>query len=209
MASPHSAGAVAQIWSVCPSYKDQVDATFQLLQNFADPPDPTNPACGVPPDNEGTYEDGYGYLNVYNAVLSCVGGVDFGTLEGTVLDQNGDPVEGASVIAQPAPEGNSINALTDPNGYYTMTLVVGVYDVTASKLNYTSQTVNGVEIIVDQTTVQDFTLNFLGSWTAGPAMCFDMYRLDGEFYPGTGLVYFLGGRLDAATTSGNIYSLIR
>lgn len=196
MASPHSAGAVAQIWSVCPSVKDQVDATFQLLQNFADPPDPSNPACGVPPDNQGTYEDGYGYLNVYNAVLSCIGGVDFGTLEGTVVDQNGDPVGGASVVAQPATQGNSVNAITDPNGFYTMQLVVGTYDVTASKVNYTPQTVNGVVIVVNTTTVQDFTINFLGSWTAIglPVNCLDMTRYDGEFYPADGFVYFLGGR---------------
>ena len=76
MASPHSAGAVAQVWSVCPAYMGQIDATFELLQDYADPPTPPNPGCGVPPDGEGTYEDGYGYLNVLSAVEYCTGGAE-------------------------------------------------------------------------------------------------------------------------------------
>ena len=48
-------------------------------------------------------------------------------------------------------------------------------------------------------------MTFLGQWTPGPTMCFDLTRLDGEFYAGTGLVYFLGGR-SGTTTVGNIYS---
>ena len=69
------------------------------------------------------------------------GTVETGTLEGHVYDQNNNPVEGANVTAQPATLGNGINATTDPNGFYTMNLVVGTYDVTASKTNYTSQQV--------------------------------------------------------------------
>ena len=107
--------------------------TFQALQNSADAPDPTNPGCGVPPDAEGTYEDGYGYLNVLQAGVDLCGTVETGTLEGHVYDQNNNPVEGANVTAQPAALGNGINATTDPNGFYTMNLVVGTYDVTASQ----------------------------------------------------------------------------
>ena len=72
MASPHSAGAVALLWSCQPNLIGQVTATFEALQNGADAPDPSNPTCGIPPDGEGTYEDGYGYLNVFNAgVATC------------------------------------------------------------------------------------------------------------------------------------------
>ena len=107
--------------------------------------------------------------------------VETGTMEGHVLDQDNNPVEGASVTAQPAVLGNGIKAITDPNGYYTMDLVVGTYDVTASKTNYTPQTVTGVEVLADQTTIQDFQISFLGGWTqiTLPGGCPDWYRYDG------------------------------
>jgi uncharacterized repeat protein (TIGR01451 family) len=204
MASPHTAGAVALLWSCNPGLVGQIDTTFQILQNNADAAPGGN--CGAPPDGEGNYTYGYGYLNVVNAGISVCGGVVTGTLEGHVYDPGGAPLEGASVTASPGVEGNQVEALTDPNGFYTMDLIVGTYNVTASKVGYASQTVTGVLVEDGLTTVQDFNLTFLGQWTLGPTMCFDMYRLDGEYYPGTGLVYFLGGRLDATTTTGNIYS---
>jgi PKD repeat protein len=69
MASPHSAGAVALIWQACPSYLGQIDATFELLQDNTD----AAPAgsCGAPPDGEGNYTYGYGYLNALAAVQAC------------------------------------------------------------------------------------------------------------------------------------------
>jgi hypothetical protein len=65
MASPHTAGAVALLWSCNPSLIGQVDDTFQLLQSNTD----TAPAgnCGAPPDGEGNYTFGYGYLDVLAA----------------------------------------------------------------------------------------------------------------------------------------------
>ncbi len=72
MASPHAAGAVALIWQACPSYKGNIDATFQLLQNNADAPPAGN--CSAPPDGQGNYTYGYGYLNVLAAVNACAGG---------------------------------------------------------------------------------------------------------------------------------------
>lgn len=285
MASPHSAGAVALLWSCNPALRGDIYGTFEALQNSAGTP-PAG-SCGAPPDGQGNYTYGYGFLDVLAAGNTVCAGVLIGTLEGHVLDQNSNPVAGATVTAVPSIEGNSINATTDPNGFYTMNLVAGVYDVTASKLNYTpetvtgvvvldaqtttqdfqitfvggwlngyvkdsnntpvegadvvaqpgavatvtdatgfyslelavgtynvtaskfnyqSQTVNGVVITEGATTVQDFELVYLGGWTSGPATCFDWYRLDGEFYPATGLIYFMGGRIDSTTTDGTIYS---
>ena len=56
-----------------------------------------------------------------------------------------------------------------------------------------------------EATTVDSNQTLLGPWTVGPSMCFDLTRLDGEYYPGTGLVYFLGGRTGGSTV-GNIYS---
>jgi len=74
MASPHSAGAVALIWQACPSYLGQIDATFELLQDNADTPPAGN--CNAPPDGEGNYTYGYGYLNVLAAVQACATACD-------------------------------------------------------------------------------------------------------------------------------------
>jgi hypothetical protein len=76
MASPHSAGAVALLWSCNPALIGQVDQTFEILQNSAGAAPPGN--CGAPPDGEGNYTFGYGYLDVYAAgVAGCSsGGVD-------------------------------------------------------------------------------------------------------------------------------------
>jgi len=45
-------------------------------------------------------------------------------------------------------------------------------------------------------------------WTLGPTSepMFRFWRFDGEYYPPTSKVYFLGGRLPDGTTSGEIYS---
>ena len=205
MASPHTAGAVAQLWSCAPSLVGQIDATFQALVNSTDPAPAGN--CGAPPDGEGNYTFGYGYLNALNLVSLNCGGVELGTLEGHVYDQDMNPVEGATVTAQTAPLGNGINATTDPNGFYSMDLIVGTYDVTASKTNYTSQTVAGVVVAMGETTVQDFTITFLGAWTqlSLGLNCPDWTRMDMEYYAGTGLAYIMGGR-SSTTYLGDIYS---
>ena len=65
MASPHTAGAVALLWSCNPTLVGQVDATFQLLQNNTDPAPAGD--CSAPPDGQGNYTYGYGYLNTLKA----------------------------------------------------------------------------------------------------------------------------------------------
>ncbi len=74
----------------------------------------------------------------------------------------------------------------------------------ASASNNPKATQETNHALPEDTTV-DANQTLLGPWTVGPTMCFDLNRLDGEYYPGTGLVYFLGGR-SGTTTVGNIYS---
>ena len=101
--------------------------------------------------------------------------------------------------------GGEINTQTDTNGFYTMDLTTGTYDITVSKDNYSFQTINGVLVLDNQTTVQDFTILFLGSWVLlDPNMCEDFTRFDAEYSADTGKVYFLGGRSGTATI-GDIY----
>jgi len=65
MASPHTAGAVALLWSCNPSLIGQIDNTFQYLQNTANAAPAGN--CGAPPDGQGNYTYGYGYLDILAA----------------------------------------------------------------------------------------------------------------------------------------------
>jgi hypothetical protein len=202
MASPHTAGAVALLWSCNPSLIGQVDSTFQLLQNNADAAPPGS--CGAPPDGQGNYTYGYGFLDVLSAGYVTCSGYK-GTLNGHVFDAGGAPITGATISAVPSIAGNQVEAISDANGYYSTSLLVGTYNITSSKTGYSSQTINGVIIIENINTVQDFHLSVSRSWTAGPSTCFDLTRFDGEFFPGLGKVYFLGGRYDASTI-GDIYS---
>lgn len=61
----HAAGAVALLWSMNPNFIGQLEVTFSLLQSSADPAPAGN--CGAPPDSEGNYTYGYGFLDVYAA----------------------------------------------------------------------------------------------------------------------------------------------
>ncbi len=73
MASPHTAGAVALLWSCNPALVGNITATFNALQNNADSPPAGD--CGAPPDGHGNYTFGYGSLNVYRAgQVQCVAG---------------------------------------------------------------------------------------------------------------------------------------
>jgi hypothetical protein len=62
MASPHTAGAVALLWSCNPDMIGNIDGTFEALQSTAG----TAPAgsCGAPVSGQGNYTYGYGYLDV-------------------------------------------------------------------------------------------------------------------------------------------------
>ncbi len=155
MASPHSAGAVALLWSCNPSLIGQIDMTFEALQNNTDAPPAGN--CGAPPDGEGNYTYGYGYLNVYNAGLQyCAAG--FGYLDGTVYDAaTGNPIEGATVTAVRG-AGGTWDDMTDPTGYYTMNVAVGTFAVTATHPLYTAAYTTGVDVLTDSVTTVDFYL---------------------------------------------------
>ena len=44
------------------------------------------------------------------------------------------------------------------------------------------------------------------TWVNGPVTGFGYWRFDGEYFAGTGKVYFLGGRLTDLSTSGAVWS---
>ncbi len=120
MASPHSAGAVALLWSCAPLLIGEVDATFQLLQSSADPA-PAG-ACGAPAGGEGNYTYGYGYLNVLAAGNEVCA---LGRLQGVVSNaETGTPLSGAQILATD-PYQSSFSVSTNPDGTYDLLLPQG------------------------------------------------------------------------------------
>ncbi len=97
MATPHTAGAVALLWSCNSDLIGDIDTTFQLLQNSARTPRLST--CGTPPDGEGNYSFGYGYLDVLEAGYNVCDGALTGLVQGYVYDSQVHPLVGATVTA--------------------------------------------------------------------------------------------------------------
>ena len=78
---------------------------------------------------------------------------DHGEILGTVTNsETGAPLAGATVTA-----GES-SATTDADGHYDIHAPVGTYDVTATAYGYSSKTVPGVVVGVNQNVTEDFAL---------------------------------------------------
>jgi len=75
-----------------------------------------------------------------------------GTISGTVTD-SASPIAGATVEAT-----GGFSTVTNAVGHYTLRLVAGTYDVTASKYGYISRTVSGIAVTPPAALTQNFTL---------------------------------------------------
>jgi subtilisin family serine protease len=207
MSSPHSAGAVALLWSCNPALIGNIVQTFEILQDSA-AATPSGP-CGAPPDAEGNYTYGYGYLDVHQAGLLWCSSLSRGWLQGTVRDRDTSlPLTGTTVRAFPGTGGTT----TDGTGSYSLTLPPGTFDVTAALDGYTRETVPGVDVLGGTITTQNMSLKESPVWTAGPPDPGDFYRHDCAWFDdGTGMsiynqkVYCLGGRVDSGIESGDIW----
>lgn len=97
-------------------------------------------------------------VGTFAHMSGCLVPGGLGYLDGHVTAASGGaPIEGAIVTAQDA-EGHTLTATTDATGYYTRTLLSGVYTVTASAYWYLPSTVTGVVVASDTVTTRDFNL---------------------------------------------------
>lgn len=133
MAAPHAAGALALLWSCSTSLRADIDASFQRLQTFADPPGADQ--CSDLPAGAANYTYGAGYLN---ALAASAGLCQVGSLSGQVTDSHtGLPVHGVRITARGS-GGSSASVVTAVNGSYTLALAQDSYTIAASKPGYYS-----------------------------------------------------------------------
>jgi uncharacterized membrane protein len=113
-----------------------------------------------------------------------------GTLTGRVYDSGTSAgIAGASVQAASSPT-RTFSAVSDSNGYYTLTLPVGTYTVTASAYGYQFNSISGVEVLSGTITMQDIPLTPAPSYVVSGTVrdantnwpLYARIRIDG--YPG-------------------------
>jgi|YNPMSStandDraft_1061717.scaffolds.fasta_scaffold05169_1 subtilisin family serine protease len=154
MAAPHVAGAAALLYACAPALRGNMTATFELLQQTADPP-VFSYSCGTPDGGLSNYTYGYGYLNVLRAGQA----VCFpGTLRGQVLDgETNLPIRGAKVVFQAGDVRREV--ITDSNGNYEILLASQKgWSVSASFPGYYSSPTVQQTVNLNQTTTYNILL---------------------------------------------------
>ena len=97
-------------------------------------------------------------IGTYAHMSGCLIQHSEGYLDGHVTTAgNATPIEGALVTAYDS-HGDANPVLTNPSGYYTVTLPAETYTVTVSANGYVPAEISGVEILTDTTTTHDFAL---------------------------------------------------
>ena len=95
--------------------------------------------------------------------LSC-GGAFWGqvvgaSVSGTVQDESGGPLPGATVVVKNVETGAQRSLTSDGAGRYSIpSIPVGPYEILASKENFKSQSRTGVDLVVGEHATVDFTL---------------------------------------------------
>ncbi len=124
MASPHTAGAVALLWSAAPTLKGDIATTRDLLIQNANPNVPDEGNCDKPAGTPGivpNYTYGYGYLDALAAVRAAMYYLDVPWLTVT-------PVTGTVPVLGTLTVDVGFNGADLEPGVYTATLVLGHND---------------------------------------------------------------------------------
>ncbi|MFJ2026717.1 S8 family serine peptidase [Streptomyces sp. NPDC087897] len=149
MASPHTAGAVALVWSASASLHGDIAATEALLDDTSI--NVSALTCGGTEDDNNVF--GEGRLDAYAAVSDAPRGAT-GSLSGTVTS-GAETVAGARVVAD-GPIDRTV--VTGADGSYSFpALSVGDYALTVKKFGHTDAA--GTETVTEgRNTVRDFSL---------------------------------------------------
>jgi len=143
MATPHVAGAVALLWSARPELVGDIDSTWRLLDRSAHDVDDTT--CGGTAADNSTW--GEGTLDAAALVASAP--TTFGTLTGSVVDDEGAPLAGATITATGDFERRTESG---PDGTFSMPLLPSSYTVRISAFGHLPQE-RSIEVTDDGGTV--------------------------------------------------------
>ena len=149
MSSPHNAGVIALVLSANPNltYVDMMGILTRTAYFRS--------VWGTRPNN--TY--GWGVVQADAAIDMALHGPH---LSGTV-SSGSTGIQGATVTAVRS-DGDTYTAQTRANGTYSMTLLAGTYDVTASAFGYNPSTVSGQTFMTDTSPVLNFNLTPLPTY---------------------------------------------
>ena len=104
-------------------------------------------------------------LGTFAHMSGCLIPRGLGSLSGEVTSaQTGDPIEAADLHLQGS-VGRSFDLQTDPQGFYSSTLVVDTYTVTASAYGYLPEIISGVPVITDTPSILDISLQTAPTFT--------------------------------------------
>jgi len=105
---------------------------------------------------------------------------EYGSLEGYVTElSTSAPIEGAIVHC------GGYEDITGPDGYYLIEdIVVGTYNITCEAIGYNDILVEGIEILADQTTNQDFAMT-------APTMEINPLTINESIEPGDSLTTYI------------------
>ncbi|MCX4782269.1 S8 family serine peptidase [Streptomyces sp. NBC_01264] len=149
MASPHTAAAVALLWSAAPALEGDIAQTTALLDGTA--LDTDSSQCGGTAADNNVF--GEGKLDVLAAVNAAPRGA-IGALAGTVRS-GGQPVAGVKVVADGPIDRTTTTAADGTYGFASLS--VGDYALTASKFGYGQQSATA-SVTEDATATGDIDL---------------------------------------------------
>lgn len=149
MASPHTAAAVALLWSAAPALEGDVAQTESLLDGTAQDTDSSQ--CGGSAADNNVF--GEGRLDALAAVNAAPRG-SIGALGGTVRS-GGQPLAGVKITAD-GPIDRTTTTAAD-GSYAFPSLSVGDYTLTAAKFGYGQQTATAT-VTENATATGDFNL---------------------------------------------------
>ena len=198
MAAPHVSGAIALLWSADPSLIGDIARTTALLDDTAiDSPDSQ---CGGTADDNNVY--GEGRLDALSLVQASLQQQSQGTASVTVLDQEGQPVPGASVTLASGQLQRSLR--TDADGTGTVEVPAGTYTVTATALDYSTETTTAT-VTAGQTTAVQLQMALLPGFTVSGTVVDDVTHAP---VPGV-KVSLTGARTQAVTDKAGRFVIPR
>jgi len=156
MSSPHVAGLIALLWSAHPELIGHLEATFQIVEESAEPRiDLQCPPNG--PDGRPNNVWGWGIIDALAAVQA---GGTMGALAGTTTESgSGRALSGVRLEVVRSDSHLRRSALSDAAGFYSLTLPAATYEVTATLYGYLPTTATGVVVLSQTVTPLDLTLD--------------------------------------------------